>query len=168
MKRFLALLTGFLILHVSQAFGQVQNNISFQPVIKADSLVIFAKTFIGAPYKYGGNTSEGFDCSGFVSFVYAHFNIILPRSSVDYDSIGVPVSIDSCRKGDIVLFSGTDNDLSRVGHVGIIISNPCETLCFIHSSSSKKHPGVIISELKGTGYTDRFRGIRRPVDVNPP
>jgi cell wall-associated NlpC family hydrolase len=130
-------------------------------VTDADSLVAYAKTFIGVPYKWSGNTSEGFDCSGFVSFVYAHYNIRLPRSSADYYSIGIPVSTDSCRKGDIILFSGTDNNLSKVGHVGIIISNPGETLYFIHSSSSKKTWGVIISEFKGTRYVDRFIGIRR-------
>jgi cell wall-associated NlpC family hydrolase len=126
-----------------------------------DSLVAYAKTFVGVPYKWSGRSIEGFDCSGFVSYVYAHFNITLPRSSIDYSTIGIPIEPDSCQKGDIILFSGTDNNLSRVGHVGIIISNPGEPLCFIHSSSSKNHWGVTISEFKGTGYVNRFIGIRR-------
>jgi peptidoglycan DL-endopeptidase CwlO len=133
-----------------------------------DSLVAYAEKFIGVPYKWSGRSPEGFDCSGFVSYVYAHFNITLPRSSVDYKAIGMPVQPDSCRKGDIILFSGTDNNLSRVGHVGIVISNAGKPLQFIHSSSSKNHWGVIISEFKGTGYVDRFVGIRRLTCINSP
>jgi peptidoglycan DL-endopeptidase CwlO len=129
--------------------------------VDVDSLIVYAKKFVGIPYKWSGNTPAGFDCSGFVSFVYAHYCVSLPRSSVDYFNVGVPVSSDSCRKGDIILFSGTDNNLAVVGHVGIVISNPGEPISFIHSSSSKKHLGVIISELKGTGYVDRFIGMRR-------
>jgi cell wall-associated NlpC family hydrolase len=154
------LLLTFLIFF-SYLSGQLQKNNTVVNFPSVDSLVAYAKTFVGATYKYGGNTPEGFDCSGFVSFVFAHFNITLPRSSVDYVKIGVPVPIDSSRKGDIILFSGTDNNLSKVGHVGIVISDQGEEICFIHSSSSKKHRGIIISELKGTGYVDRFIGIRR-------
>ncbi len=126
-----------------------------------DSVVAFAKTLIGTPYQWAGNTPKGFDCSGFVSYVYAHYGIELPRSSVDYKNVGFPVAIDSCQKGDIILFSGTDNNLSKIGHVGIVITNQGEPLSFIHSSSSNAHRGIIISELKGTGYVDRFIGIRR-------
>jgi cell wall-associated NlpC family hydrolase len=159
MKLLLTISVSFFLLQVSES--TVNANSHSQIRFDADSLVAFAKTFIGTPYRYGGNTPQGFDCSGFVSFVFAHFNFSLPRSSVDYTSVGVPVLPDSCMKGDIILFSGTDNDLSKIGHVGIITSNPGETLSFIHSSSSKKHRGIIISELKGTGYIDRFIGIRR-------
>jgi peptidoglycan DL-endopeptidase CwlO len=136
--------------------------------INADSVVCYAKTLLGVPYKWAGNTTDGFDCSGFVSYVYSHFEITLPRSSADYASVGNPVSMDSCRKGDIILFCGTDNDLSIIGHVGIVITNPGEPLCFIHSSSSKKKRGVIISEFKGTGYVNRFVDIRRLTEVKIP
>ncbi len=151
----------FLLVGLFSCYSQFPSKAKGKSVSISDSLVDYAKTFVGVPYKWSGNNPEGFDCSGFVSYVYAHFDISLPRSSVDYDPIGVPIQLDSCRKGDIMLFSGTDNNLSRIGHVGIVISNPGEPLCFIHSSSSNKHRGVIISEFKGTGYVNRFIGIRR-------
>jgi peptidoglycan DL-endopeptidase CwlO len=152
---------------LSQALPSAIGN----PVTKeiyADSVVFYAKTLLGVPYKWAGNTTDGFDCSGFVSYVYSHFGIILPRSSADYASLGNQVSMDNCQKGDIILFCGTDNDLSTIGHVGIVITNPGEPLCFIHSSSSKKNRGVIISEFKGTGYVNRYIGIRRLTEVKIP
>jgi cell wall-associated NlpC family hydrolase len=127
----------------------------------ADSIIAYAQKFVGVPYKWSGRSPQGFDCSGFVSYVYEHYKIDLPRSSVDYQGIGIPVHADSCRKGDIILFCGRDNNLSKVGHVGIIITNAGESLKFIHSSSSQKHWGVTISDFKGTGYVNRFIGIRR-------
>jgi cell wall-associated NlpC family hydrolase len=138
---------------------------SAQPIVKSialsDSIVNYAADYLGKPYKWAGNSEEGFDCSGFVSFVYGHFNIEAPRSSNDYAQYGTPISLKDCHKGDIILFSGTDFNKSTVGHVGIIISENGEPIRFIHSSSSKKHWGVVITNYYNSGYANRFIGIRR-------
>jgi len=168
MRLFIGISTTILLL-ISGIYRFHDGHVKHKAHVSADNLVAFAISYLGTPYRYGGNTPEGFDCSGFVSFVFAHFNYTLPRSSVDYGPVGVPVSRDSCRKGDIILFSGTNNNLSSIGHIGIVVTNPGESLSFIHASSSKNRRGVIISEFKGTGYVDRFIGIRRlPLCFSPP
>jgi cell wall-associated NlpC family hydrolase len=129
---------------------------------KADSIVKYSITLVGKPYVYGGCSEKGFDCSGFVYFVYRHFDIEVPRSAADYAHFGKKIPLDSCAKGDIILFSGTDYNLNVVGHVGIIISGRGEPIRFIHSSSSAKHNGVTITEYRNSGYPKRYIGIRRP------
>lgn len=125
-----------------------------------DSIVDYAKTFLGTPYKYAqASPSAGFDCSGFTWFVFNHFHVIIPRSSKDYATLGTRVTLENCRKGDIILFTGTNPKERRVGHVGIIISNPGEPVQFIHSSSSDNHFGVVITDYASSHYPERFMGV---------
>ena len=132
-------------------------------LLRADSLISFAKKFLGTPYKYASASPEaGFDCSGFTYYVFAQAaGITLPRSSCDLDKAGVDVALKDCRKGDLILFKGTDPKETRVGHVGIIISEQGQPVEFIHSSSSKKHWGVVISNMEKDYYTKRFVKVVR-------
>jgi cell wall-associated NlpC family hydrolase len=111
-------------------------------------IVAYAKRFRGIRYVYGGTSPRsGFDCSGFVRFVYAHFGITLPHSSYgDFDR-GRRVSRSSLRPGDLVFFDG-------VGHVGIYVGNGR----FIHAPHSGTR--VRIEQLAGW-YGSRFVGARR-------
>lgn len=72
--------------------------------IAGSEVIAYAATFVGTPYKSGGSTPAGFDCSGFVSYVYAHFGISLPHSSSAYWGVGTRVS--SPKPGDIIVTSG--------------------------------------------------------------
>ena len=118
-----------------------------------DSLVKFSQMYIGTPYKHGScKPQSGFDCSGFVYFVFNHFKIKTPRSSIDYLNFGKQIEIDSCRTGDIIVFTGTNAKIRRPGHVGIIISKRGEELQFIHSSSNKKTGGVKLSTFTESPY----------------
>ena len=129
-------------------------------VATRDSVVDYAKTFLGTPYKYANaSPSSGFDCSGFTWFVFNHFGVEIPRSSKEYMTLGKRVSLDSCKKGDIMLFTGTDSRDRRVGHVGIVISNAGDSLQFIHASSSDKHYGVTITNYYKSNYPKRFLGV---------
>lgn len=120
--------------------------------VHPDSLLAFAKTQLGTNYCYASKAPEkGFDCSGFVYFVFEHFQIQVPRSSRDYNSFGKSVSLDSARAGDVIVFTGTNARNHRPGHVGIIISGGNNSASFIHSSSGKKK-GVIISDLDESPY----------------
>ncbi|MBL7912697.1 MAG: C40 family peptidase [Bacteroidia bacterium] len=135
--------------------------------IDADSLVAFAKKHMGTKYCYANcSPNSGFDCSGFVYYVFGHFNLKVPRASMDYEKAGKIIPIDSCRVGDVIVFTGTKVKNRHPGHVGIILSNPGEDITFIHSSSSKKKSGVKISSFKNEPYYKlRFIKIVRVAEI---
>jgi len=100
-----------------------------------------------------GCSVDGFDCSGFVFFVFKHFNITVPRSSSLYEKYGTTVPIDDVQKGDVLVFKSPTRD--AIGHVGIVtIPNGMETK-FIHATSGKAYQ-VVVSSLGQKGYKDRF------------
>ena len=108
--------------------------------IKADELVSFAETLEGIPYKYGSTDPlVGFDCSGFISYVFNHFDITVPRSSKDFTHIEKEIKLKEAERGDIILFTGTDSTKRIVGHMGIITSDKGESHEFIHSTSGKAY-----------------------------
>ena len=107
---------------------------------------------IGTPYKYGGKDEKGFDCSGFVSFVYRQSeNINISSYSVDQYKLGKSVSQNNLKFGDLVFFNTTGRIPS---HVGIYIGDNL----FAHASSTN---GVSITSLKSTYYVKRYVGARR-------
>lgn len=119
-----------------------------------DELVDYAETLIGTPYLYGSvDPEKGFDCSGFITNVFSHFKIAVPRSSVEFTSVEREISLKQAKRGDIILFTGTDSTKRVVGHMGIITSsdNGHE---FIHSTSGKAY-GVTITPLNKY-YQGRF------------
>lgn len=119
--------------------------------IHPQQVVDFAKTLIGTPYKYASTDPKvGFDCSGFITYVFNHFKIIVPRSSIDFTNVGKPVSSEAAKPGDLILFTGTDSTEKFVGHMGLVVSNQNKQLEFIHSTSGKKY-GVTI-----TAYNDYY------------
>lgn len=118
-------------------------------------LLDFAKTLIGIPYKYGSaDPAVGFDCSGFLTYIFNHFHIAVPRSSVDFTNAGKTAELATAKPGDLVLFTGTDSTNRAVGHIGIITSYQNGVYNFIHSSSGKAK-GVTITPLSNY-YAARF------------
>ncbi len=106
--------------------------------VSPGSLVAFAQTLAGTPYKYGStDPKEGFDCSGFITYVFNHFDIAVPRSSVDFTDVGKEIHKSEARPGDLILFTGTNSEIRKVGHMGIVTFNNPDTLFFIHSTSGK-------------------------------
>lgn len=121
--------------------------------VPADSLIAFAKKHLGTRYCYANCTPQkGFDCSGFVYYVFGHFNVKVPRASMDYEKQGKVVPIDSARPGDVIVFTGTNIKNRKPGHVGIVLSHPGEEMKFIHSSSGKKANGIIITSYATSPY----------------
>lgn len=126
---------------------------------KIDSLIQFAKTLIGTPYKYASSDpSKGFDCSGFINYVFNHFNIKVPRSSRDFRNVGKEIALKDANPGDLILFTGTDPTEREIGHIGLIISNK-NGISFIHSSSGKAD-GVVVTGLNDY-YRSRFVKVER-------
>jgi cell wall-associated NlpC family hydrolase len=121
-----------------------------------DSIVTYAQEYLGVPYVWGGSSTEGFDCTGFVYFVFKKFGIRVSRASSGYENFGDKVALNESMPGDIMLFTGTDPSKRRVGHAGIVLQNEGGVVDFIHSSSSKKHFGVTITRYNSSGYVKRF------------
>lgn len=126
-----------------------------------DTVLTYANAQLGQPYVWAGCRPGGFDCSGFVAYCFKQVDIPIVRSSSGLDKAGTPIDIKEARKGDLILFTGTNPKDKSIGHVGIVISEYGEPIKFIHASSSELHPGVVITEYEKSGYPKRFAGIRR-------
>jgi len=128
--------------------------------VDPNSVIDFAETLIGTKYKYGSAVREqGLDCSGFITYVFNHFKIQVPRVSRSFTNAGYPVPLDKSKPGDLILFTGTDTTGWIVGHMGLIIQNDNGKVRFIHSSSGKSI-GVIISSLSKYYETRFVKAIR--------
>lgn len=116
---------------------------------KASKLVAFAKQYLGSRYVYGGSSPSGFDCSGFVMYVYKQFGVSLPHSSSAQSKKGTKVEKANLQPADIVFFSDYKTH-KGIGHCGIYIGNNQ----FIHASTEKT--GVITSSLNSGSYKTRY------------
>lgn len=134
-------------------------------LISSDSIVLLAQSLLGIPYLYGGATPlAGFDCSGFVKYVYGYFGMDLPRTTSEIAGVGVEIPLDSCRQGDIIVFAGRNKETRPIGHVGIITSDLCEPISFIHSATSRNR-GIVVSAFdKYDYYKNRLVKVVRLVD----
>ncbi|MDD5215590.1 MAG: C40 family peptidase [Methylococcales bacterium] len=118
-------------------------------------VVDYALQFQGAPYSYGNASPEkGFDCSGFVKYVYKHDGIELPRTVKEMANVLQPVPNENVRSGDLLFFNTSGDSIS---HVGIFMNGTN----FIHAPSSKTGK-VTVSSLKNTYWRERFVDARRP------
>lgn len=127
----------------------------------ADDIQRYSKKFIGTPYLRGGKATKGFDCSGFVIYVFAKFGLKLGACSTELAKLGYDVSSEAALPGDLIFFKRGAKSKSGVSHVGIVITSNERGVKFIHSASSK---GVTISYLNEKYYTTHFAGIRRVID----
>lgn len=128
--------------------------IKYVNAAEKESLVDYAQQFIGVPYKYGGVSPSGFDCSGFLTYVFNEYGVDLPRRSVDQFNSGKVVKNDELGAGDLVFFNTSG---SGVSHVGIYL----EDNKFIHADSSK---GVMINSLGESYYKKRYLGAKRYIE----
>jgi len=130
--------------------------------ISADEVVTFAETLIGVKYKYGSVIKEnGFDCSGFINYVFNHFKIRVPRTSADFTNAGKEIPIKDSKRGDIILFTGSNPRSGIVGHMGIITQNKKGELKFIHAVEAG---GVMISGMNSY-FVPRFVKVNRVFSV---
>jgi len=119
-----------------------------------DELVTLAKSKIGSPYIYAKIGPDSFDCSGFVYYLFNHYKIALPRTSLAQSQSGKQLLRTQIQKGDILFFDTSGK--GYVNHSGIYLGEDQ----FIHASSGKAK-GVTISSLN-TWYKDKFKwGIRK-------
>jgi cell wall-associated NlpC family hydrolase len=114
------------------------------------------KQYLGIRYRFGGQTPSGFDCSGFVKFMFSRsLDMELPRSSTEMSAIGTKVQRSELKPGDLVFFRNAKN---RINHVGIFVGNNI----FVHSSLSR---GITRDNLNESYFNSRFATGVRVIDV---
>ncbi len=119
-------------------------------------IVEYAKTLIGIKYVYGGESKKGFDCSGFVKYVYNHFGISITRVSADQSKGGKAVKKADLQPGDLVFFDTVeDGKLNDISHVGIYIGDGK----FIHASTYLKK-AITIESMSSSYYSKRYMKAR--------
>jgi murein DD-endopeptidase / murein LD-carboxypeptidase len=133
------------------------NNSGINPVRL--SIVEKAKEFIGTPYRYGGTTTNGLDCSGLTCNSYKKAEIELPRRSIDQSNEGIKIKKSKAKPGDLIFFKTSRRNV--INHVGIITENNNGDISFIHASSSS---GVVISSLLESYYKNAFAKIKRIIE----
>lgn len=116
----------------------------------AQELTRSALRFLGTPYVFGGTSTSGFDCSGYVQHVFAMLGIRLPRTADEQYDVGKTV-VGKPRPGDLVFFETYTYGAS---HVGIYLGNGR----FVHASSSQ---GVMVSKLSESYWASRYLGAKR-------
>jgi cell wall-associated NlpC family hydrolase len=120
---------------------------------KSIMIASYAQQFLGTPYVWGGRSPDGFDCSGFASYVYGYFGIEIPRAADDQFYYGASVS--QLAPGDLVFFT---TYMEGPSHTGIYIGDDN----FIHCSSAEGQ--VVITSLSQHYYSERYLGARRVVN----
>jgi probable lipoprotein NlpC len=125
---------------------------------KTDMVITRARSYTGTPYKYGGTTVLGMDCSGLLMRSFEVIDVYIPRTAAQQSKLGKRVTIDELRPGDLVFFK-TLKKQGKVTHAGLVTDNrKSGQIMFIHSSSSK---GVIEVNLLSDYYRSVFVKARR-------
>lgn len=115
---------------------------------KADAIIAYAKTFLGVPYRWGGTTPSGFDCSGFINYIFGNFGFSLVRTSFGLAELGETIKLSDIQPGDLMFFKGSNVNSTSVGHVAMVIEVTPTAIKFIHSANS----GVRIDNFKTSEY----------------
>ena len=125
---------------------------------RINSVIGNARTYIGTPYKWGGNDKRGIDCSGLLVRSFESVGIKLPRTTSLQIDLGKKVSLKKSKEGDLVFFA-FGKSKRKVTHVGLVSNRKNNSdIKFIHASSSK---GVIETQLIRDYYLNRIRKIKR-------
>ncbi len=125
---------------------------------KINTVIQTARTYTGTPYKWGGTSRSGIDCSGLLCNAFRSVNYQLPRTSAKQSEVGKKVKAKDLEPGDLVFFA-TGKKKKKITHVGLVTSSRGGKVKFIHSSSSL---GVVESSMESNYYKKRFRFARRP------
>lgn len=125
---------------------------------KVDTIITRSRSYVGTPYKYGGTTTLGMDCSGLLMRSFEAIDVYIPRTSKEQSKLGKKVSIEELKEGDLVFFK-TMKRKGRVTHAGLVTdARRKDQIMFIHASSSR---GVMEANLMSDYYRKAFTKARR-------
>ena len=127
---------------------------SFISSVQGKQIVSTAQTLMGIPYVFGGTTTDGFDCSGLLQYVFKMHGLTIPRLADEQYNLGKSAKIHQLVAGDLVFFTTYTDGVS---HCGIYVGDGK----FLHASSSR---GVIIDSLDNEYWRTRFVGARKVVN----
>ena len=152
MRNIIVLLVSLYFLSVCISQKKIATNRKIVRVIEE------ARTYIGTPYKWGGNDNRGIDCSGLLVRSFESIGLQIPRTTSQQIEIGKSVSLKKSKKGDLVFFA-FGKSKRKVTHVGILseLKNSSD-INFIHASSSR---GVVETQLIKDYYLKRIRKVKR-------
>jgi probable lipoprotein NlpC len=128
---------------------------------KIDKVISTARSFTGTPYRYGGTTRSGMDCSGLLLNSFNAIDFSLPRSSEAQSKVGKEIKMKDLEPGDLVFFA-TGKKKRQITHVGLVTERKGkDNIKFIHASSSL---GVVETNIFQEYYQKRFRSARRVIE----
>jgi probable lipoprotein NlpC len=126
---------------------------------QATQVIKTARSYLGTPYRYGGSTSKGMDCSGLLCTSFASIDVKLPRTSNEQANYGKTVRVTDIAPGDLVFFAERKGS-NKISHVGMVTAvKGKDQVMFIHSSTSR---GVVEDNLFGEYYQKIFVKAIRP------
>jgi len=129
-----------------------------------DSIFENAKYFLETKYVYGGSSNSGFDCSGFIYFLFKEYDILLSKSSSQLSKVGEHVPFSDIRKGDLLFFKGRNMVSENVGHVAVVICSSENSFEMIHATNR----GVVIDQYdKISYYQKRYFFAKRFLNIEP-
>jgi cell wall-associated NlpC family hydrolase len=126
----------------------------------AQRVIREARTYVGAPYKWGGNTKNGIDCSGLLCQSFKTINITLPRTADAQALLGKKVTKDELKPGDLLFFS-KEKQSKSITHVGLVTDIRKGEVLFINATTKK---GVMESGLSEEYWRIRYKGARRLIN----
>lgn len=128
-----------------------------------EEIIEFAKKYVGSKYRYAGADPNGFDCSGFTSYVLKNFKIPVDRTSRSQANNGRAVDISEVKPGDLLYFSRSST--GTVFHVGMVVENSKDGIVMIHSATNR---GVVVDNISHSSYwKPKLRGARDVLNNTP-
>ena len=115
---------------------------------KSDAIIKYAKQFMGVPYVWGGMSPSGFDCSGFINYVFRGFGFSLTRTSYGMAELGTTVSLKDLEPGDLMFFKARNLNSRQVGHVALVVDTTDGIIQFIHAART----GIRIDTFNNHSY----------------
>ena len=124
---------------------------------KSNAIIKTAMDYNGTPYRYGGTTRKGMDCSGLIYVSFKEHGVPLQRVSAQMAKQGKKIKLKEVEKGDLLFFT-TSKNKNRINHVGLVVSTRGGDIEFIHSTTSR---GVLVSSLSEGYWNYAFDHARR-------